>query len=61
MSLADDMLRYRAKNNVSQEKLAEMCGCSKMTINSIENGNTAITKLTETKIRLVIDEIRKEG
>lgn len=49
------MLSYRARNNISQGELARRCGLTLMTINSIENGRQSPSKLTEAKIRLVVD------
>lgn len=54
MSLSQDMLRYRAANRLSQEKLAHLCGVSLQTINSVENGTQLPSKVTEEKIKLVI-------
>lgn len=56
MSLISDMVRYRAKKNYSQKELAKACGLSLQTINSVENGIQTPSKLTEQKIRLVIDK-----
>ena len=56
MELKDEMLLFRAKRNLSQRQLAEMARVSSQTVNSIENGTQTPTKLTETKIRLVIDK-----
>lgn len=53
--LQTKMLAYRARNNISQSELARRCGLTLMTINSIENGRQSPSKLTETKIRLVVD------
>lgn len=56
MALPEEMIRYRAKHNISQTKLGELCGVSVMTINYIERGLQSPTTLTEAKIRLVINE-----
>lgn len=56
MALPKEMIRYRAKHNISQTKLGELCGVSVMTINYIERGLQNPTTLTEAKIRLVINE-----
>lgn len=54
--LAEDMVNYRARHNISQSKLAELCGINVMTINYIERGLQSPTTVTEAKIRLVINE-----
>ena len=56
MSLADEMVRYRAKERISQTELAKRVGVSLQTINSVETGQQTPSKLTEQKIRLVIEE-----
>ena len=61
MGLADDIVKYRAKKNLSQEKFAELVGVAKTTIYGIETGRTTATKLTEAKIRLVIGESNGEN
>lgn len=55
-SLSDKMILYRAKHNMSQSELASKCEVSLQTINSIENGLQKPSRLTEMKIRLVIEE-----
>lgn len=57
--LPEQMIRYRAKERISQKELAARCGVSLQTINSIENGIQDPSKVTEAKIRLVIEG--KEG
>ena len=52
--LKDDILTFRAKNNLSQKKFAKLCGLSIMTINAIENDIQEPTKVTREKIRLVL-------
>lgn len=54
--LSEDMVKYRAKERITQKELAERCGVSTQTINSIENETQSPSKVTEAKIRLVIDE-----
>lgn len=57
--LMEQMITYRAKKRISQKELAARCGVSLQTINSIENGIQDPSKVTEAKIRLVIEG--KEG
>lgn len=54
MTLADRMMWYRAKNGLSQENLADLCGLSKMTICQIEKGKQIPSKITQMKIMLAI-------
>ena len=56
MTLQEDMFEYRAKNRLSQEKLAHLCGLSLQTVNSVENGLQTPSKMTERKIRMIIEE-----
>jgi DNA-binding XRE family transcriptional regulator len=53
-TLQDRMLQYRAKERISQQELADKCGVSKQTIYSIENGLQTPSKVTVTKIELVV-------
>lgn len=54
MTLQERMVNYRARNRLSQGELADLCGVSKQTINSIENGNQEPSKVTLAKIELVV-------
>lgn len=54
MSLQDRMIEYRAKERISQTELAKRVGVTVQTINSVENGNQEPSKITRTKIELVI-------
>lgn len=54
--LSDKMVMYRAKHRISQRELAEMCGVSTQTINSVETDQQKPSRVTETKIRLVIEK-----
>lgn len=54
MTLAERMMWYRAKNGLSQQELADLCGLSKMTICQIEKGNQIPSKITQMKILLTI-------
>lgn len=55
MTLSEEILRYRARHNMSQRDFAERCGVTVQTINSVENGRQDAGKLTETKIKLVLE------
>jgi len=54
MELAERMVRYRAKHRMSQRQLADECGLSLQTVNSIENGIQSPSRVTKAKIELVI-------
>lgn len=56
MSLQEEMFRYRAKHRLSQRAFAEKCGVTLQTINSVENGTQNPSKMTETKIRMAMEE-----
>ncbi len=56
MTLQEQMVRYRAKHNISQTELAQRCGISVQTANSVENGLQEPSKLTRAKIELVVNE-----
>ena len=55
MTLQEMMIDYRAKNRMSQKELAKRAGVTLQTINSVENGHQKPSKVTEAKIRLVIE------
>ena len=54
MALAEKMLDYRAKSNISQLKLAELVGTTQAQISRIEKGYPCRT-VTERKILNVIE------
>ncbi|HCJ37843.1 MAG TPA: transcriptional regulator [Erysipelotrichaceae bacterium] len=56
MTLQDLMIRYRAKHKLTQRELADKVGVTLQTINSVENGYQKPSKVTEAKIRLVVEE-----
>jgi len=56
MSLQEEMIRYRAKERISQTELARRCGLTVQTINSVENGSQTPSKLTEAKIKMILEE-----
>ncbi len=57
--IKDDILKFRAKNNLSQAKMAALAGVSLQTIANIENGIQTPSKLTEQKIKLVFEDFEK--
>lgn len=54
--LADKILEYRGKNNLSQKKFAELCGVTEQTICYVERNLQKPSRLTEKKILLVIEK-----
>lgn len=58
--LGNAMILYRAKERITQSELAKRCGVSLQTISSVENDLQNPSRVTEAKIKLVIDE-NKEG
>ncbi len=56
MKLSDRMVRFRAKERISQKELAERCGVTLQTINSVENETQTPSRVTVAKIELVIGE-----
>lgn len=63
MSLQQRMIDYRARERISQTELADRCGVSYQTINSVENGKQDPSKITVAKIELVIgrEEAKSES
>ena len=59
MTLQDRMIEYRAKERITQSELAERCGLSYQTLNSIEQGKKDPSKVTKAKIELVIGKEAK--
>lgn len=53
--LSEKMVEYRAKHNLTQKQLAELCGLTAQTIVKAEQGKP-LTRLTEKKIELKIKE-----
>lgn len=54
--LSDKMVVFRAKHRINQSELAKMCGISTQTVNSVETDQQKPSRVTEAKIRLVIEE-----
>ncbi len=61
MSLQDRMIEYRARERLSQRELAERCGVSVQTLNSVEQGIQEPTKITKAKIELVVGKEENES
>lgn len=54
--LRKKMLDYRARNNISQYKLADLCKLTPQTVCNIENGVQTPSKLTKQKILNLIEK-----
>lgn len=54
--IREEMIKYRARENISMKEMAERCKVSLQTIYSIENGTQEPSRLTREKIRLVLDK-----
>lgn len=54
MTLQDRIKKYRSDNIMSQKQLADACGLSKQTVNSIESGLQEPSLLTLAKLEKVI-------
>lgn len=59
--LVKKMVNYRAKHSMSMREFAQKCGLSLQTVCSIENETQTPSRLTEGKIRLVLDADKEEG
>lgn len=56
MTLAEKMILYRAKNNLSTLEAAKRCGISQQTWRYVEKAIQTATPVTEAKIRLLVEE-----
>lgn len=56
MTLQEEMIRYRAKNRIKQAVAAQQAGVSQQTWCSVENDLQKPSKVTEAKIRLLIEQ-----
>ena len=61
MTLAERMLDYRAKENISQKELARRVGVTLQTVNSIETRQQTPSRLTVAKIELIIGKDEKNN
>lgn len=53
--LRQKMLDFRAKHNISQIRLAELCKVTPQTICNVENGVQEPSKLTKQKILNIVE------
>lgn len=56
LEFAQKIISYRAKNNLSMKKFAELCGVTFQTIWLIESGRTNPTRLTRQKIINILEK-----
>ena len=54
--LANRMVRYRAKENISMKEMARRCNLTMQTIHNIETGIQEPSRVTREKIIMVIGE-----
>ena len=59
MTLQDEMIRFRAENNLSQTKCAELAKITLQTWTMVERGIQKPSRITEEKIRLIIGKQEK--
>lgn len=55
MTLAEEIIKYRAKHRLNQLEFAKLCGVDRTTIIKSEKGDEC-SKITEAKIKLVIEQ-----
>lgn len=55
MTLKDQIIRYRAEHDLTMREMAERVGVSLQTIMMIEHGMQNPSRLTEEKIKLVLE------
>ena len=60
MTLQERMIEYRARERITQQALADLCGLSKQTINSVETGAQDPSRITIAKIELVIGKEKRD-
>lgn len=56
MKLSQEILKYRAVHNISQQEMANRCKVTKQTIFNIEHELQDPTELTQMKIKMVLQE-----
>lgn len=59
MDLRERIIRYRAKNRLTQKEMAQRCGIAQQTLCSVETGQQTPGKMTLAKIELVLEEDEK--
>lgn len=56
MKLSQEILKYRAVHNISQQEMANRCRVTKQTIFNIEHEIQDPTELTQMKIKMVLEK-----
>lgn len=56
MKLSQEILKYRALHNISQQEMANRCRVTKQTIFNIEHEIQDPTELTQMKIKMVLEK-----
>lgn len=57
MNISQMLLNYRAKNNLTQEQLAEKLMTTRVWVNMLENKKAKPSKLMITKIKMLEEEV----
>jgi len=55
-TLPDELVKYRAKHNISIKEMAKRCKVSSQTIYSIENKLQTPSRLTFAKLQMILEE-----
>lgn len=53
--LAEEILKYRVKNNLTQNEFAAKCGIGRCSLIAAEKGSPSISKKMRTRIMLFIE------
>lgn len=56
VALADRVVKYRAKHNLSMKGFADMCGVCWQTIFNLENLNYKVQRITQAKIEMILGD-----
>ena len=60
-NIKEEMLKFRAKYNLSQTKCAKMAGITVQTWNQVELGQQSPSRLTEAKIMQIMADTEMKG
>jgi len=55
MELKDRILRFRAKNRMNQQQLAELIGIHRSTLSALENHSKKFQKTTELAVEMFLE------
>ena len=57
MEISKMLLTYRAKNDLTQEKLAKKLGITQVWLCNLESGRYKASKVLEMKIKMLMEEV----